>query len=265
MADSFPESDSTLARCVERLLGEAEGSAPLAPDELGEWLAARGLVRVPVADPASFSMAGSFLGRFESGWALLFGIPPGPLFDPAGASGTGPMLEAAVIAPLQLPRQGRPGPDGRVGRVEEIAIAAKATAPMRRLERVEAIAGAGLSGDRYAAGAGTFSTKGGSGRDLTLVDGAALDALISEGTLSAPSEARRNLVVRGIDLDGLIGRRFRVGTAECRGARRCEPCAHLERLTRPGVLRGLVHRGGLRADVLGDGAISVGDEVVALD
>lgn len=73
--------------------------------------------------------------------------------------------------------------------------------------------------------------------------------------------ARRNLGVRGVALDGLIGKRFRVGEVECFGQRRCEPCAHLERLTRPGVLRGLVHRGGLRADVISSGKICTGDLV----
>jgi len=85
-----------------------------------------------------------------------------------------------------------------------------------------------------------------------------------EGVELALIEARRNLVVRGIALDDLIGRRFRVGEVECFGQRRCEPCAHLERLTRPGVLRGLVHRGGLRADVLSSGRIRVGDRIEAL-
>ncbi|HEV3001952.1 MAG TPA: MOSC domain-containing protein, partial [Solirubrobacteraceae bacterium] len=66
------------------------------------------------------------------------------------------------------------------------------------------------------------------------------------------------------DLDALIGRRFRVGEVECVGRRRCEPCAHLQRLTRPGVLRSLVHRGGLRADVVGGGVLRVGDAVAAL-
>ena len=81
------------------------------------------------------------------------------------------------------------------------------------------------------------------------------------GVELAPAEARRNLVVRGVALDDLIGKRFRVGEVECFGQRRCEPCAPLERLTRPGVLRGLVHRGGRRADVISDGEIRVGDTV----
>ena len=80
----------------------------------------------------------------------------------------------------------------------------------------------------------------------------------------APAEARRNVVTRGIDLDALVGRRFLVGDVQCVGRRLCEPCAHLERLTVPGTLRALVHRGGLRADVLTDGTIRVGDAVTAV-
>lgn len=90
--------------------------------------------------------------------------------------------------------------------------------------------------------------------------------LIPVGRL-APEEARRNLVTRGIDLNALVGKHFRVGGVECFGQRLCEPCAHLERLTaeagKPGTLRALIHKRGLRADVLGDGEIRVGDEIAA--
>jgi MOSC domain-containing protein YiiM len=148
------------------------------------------------------------------------------------------------------------------GRVEEILIAAAAEAAPRGVERATAVAGSGLEGDRYAARAGTFSLNSapGSGHQITLVDAELLDA----AGVSA-SEARRNVVTRGIDLDALIGRRFAIGEVELAGRRRCEPCAHLERIARPGVLRDLVHRGGLRADVLVGGEIAVGDEIRALD
>jgi MOSC domain-containing protein YiiM len=92
----------------------------------------------------------------------------------------------------------------------------------------------GLRGDRYERGAGTFSNPEGRGYDLTLVEAEALEELSAKGVELAPAEARRNLVVRGIALDDLIGRRFGVGEVECLGQRRCEPCSHLERLTRPG-------------------------------
>lgn len=93
----------------------------------------------------------------------------------------------------------------------------------------------------------------------------ALEELSVSGVELALAEARRNLVVRDIALDELIGRRFRVGEVECFGQRHCEPCAHLERLTQPSVLRGLVHRGGLRADVFSGGEIRASDAVEALE
>jgi MOSC domain-containing protein YiiM len=91
--------------------------------------------------------------------------------------------------------------------------------------------------------------------ELLLPDGRRLDYV----------DARRNVVTRGIELNALVGRRFRVGDVECLGQRLCEPCAHLERLTTSGVLRGLIHRGGLRADVLTDGEISIGSRIETLD
>jgi MOSC domain-containing protein YiiM len=148
--------------------------------------------------------------------------------------------------------------------VELIALSAEAEGPRTVAASAVAVAGSGLGGDRYERGAGTFSNPEGRGYDLTLVEAEALEDLAA-GVELEPAEARRNLVVRGIALDGPIGKRFRVGEVECFGQRRCEPCAHLERLTRPGVLRGLAHRDGLRADVLSDGEIRAGDRVEALD
>jgi len=153
---------------------------------------------------------------------------------------------------------------GGGGRVVSILIADEAAGPVRSLDRVRAFAGVGLEGDRYARGEGTFSDGVSEGRALTLIEAEALDELRASGVQLSDADARRNLVVSGIGLDDLIGKRFRVGDVECRGDRPAEPCAHLERLTQPGVLRGLVHTGGLRADLLTDGEIAVGDAVVAL-
>ena len=74
-------------------------------------------------------------------------------------------------------------------------------------------------------------------------------------------DARRNIVTRGVSLNGLVGREFTIGDVVCIGRRLAEPCAHLERVSRPGLLRPLVHRAGLRADILEGGTISVGDQV----
>ncbi|MGF1470113.1 MAG: MOSC domain-containing protein [Rubrobacteraceae bacterium] len=153
----------------------------------------------------------------------------------------------------------------KVGEVQVIALAEKAEAPMKVVSFAKAVEGRGLAGDRYEKGVGTFSDPNGRGYDLTLVEAEAIEEMASKGVTLAPEEARRNLVVRGIALDDLVGRRFMVGEVECLGQRRCEPCAQLERLTRPGVLRGLVHRGGLRADVLSGGEIRIGDRVEVLE
>lgn len=233
---------------------------------LRQWLARRNLGLVPVASPESFAWPGRFLGRRREShtWVVMFGVPPGEIFDPM-PDGASEALDAAfVLAPHDPTRSTDVGHLSRtsgIGIVETVAIAAEAEGPMTTVNSAEALAGRGLRGDRYARGAGTFSDPNGRGNDLTLVEAEALEELAAGGLDLAPAEARRNLVVRGVALDGLIGRRFRVGEVECFGQRRCEPCAHLEKLTRPGVLRGLVHRGGLRADVLSGGEVRVGDEV----
>ncbi len=262
-----------LAVCVAHVLGVDRSEVPGDGEGgLRQWLAGRNLGLVPVASSERFEWPGRFLGRRRgsSTWAVFFGVPPGVVFDPAAGpnldadGGAEADLEAAFV--LAEPDPGRRiggGPEG-AGVVELVALSAEAEGPMTVADSVEAVAGRGLRGDRYERGEGTFSNPEGRGYDLTLVEAETLEDLAASGVELAPAEARRNLVVRGIALDALIGRRFRVGPVECFGQRRCEPCAHLERLTRPGVLRGLVHRGGLRADVLSGGEIRTGDRVEAL-
>lgn len=144
------------------------------------------------------------------------------------------------------------------GRVEGIYLCLRrGEAPVAAAE-VEAVPGRGLVGDRYWAGAGTWSHWPGAGREVTLIAAEVLDSLPPAYRLSG-AEARRNLVTRGVDLNTLVGRDFRVGSVWLRGRRRCEPCAHLERLTRPGVAAALLGRGGLRADILVGGRIRAGD------
>ena len=138
---------------------------------------------------------------------------------------------------------------------------------MRLMPAARAMPGYGLEGDRYAKRAGTFTPRSGQGvgYDLTLIEAEVLDDLkLPDGTRLQFAETRRNIITRGIDLNALVGQRFKVGEVECIGRRLCEPCAHLERLTRKGVLRGLIHKGGLRADILGEGTIEQGATVQAL-
>jgi len=147
-----------------------------------------------------------------------------------------------------------------VGRVEEINIGPEQTLPTP-VERAQARAGKGLVGNRYY-----FEDGAEPGRALTLIAAEALAAMAAEqGIEITAAESRRNVLTRGIDLNALVGRRFRVGSVECVGVELCEPCSSLEKLTKPGVIKGLAHRGGLNADILSDGEIAVGDEVVATD
>jgi hypothetical protein len=238
---------------------------------IGQWLALRNLGLVPVASPENFEWPGRFLGlrSHSSTWAVFFGVPPGIIYDPL-AEPDGEKQDAAMDAAFVLaehdPRRGTEPGSGTesVGTVELIALAAEAEGPMRAVSAAQVVEKRGLLGDRYERKAGTFSNPKGGGYDLTLVEAEALEELSAKGVELSPLEARRNIVVRGIGLDDLIGRRFRVGEVECYGQRRCEPCSHFERLTRPGVLRGLVHRGGLRTDVLSGGTIRTGDDVEAM-
>ena len=159
------------------------------------------------------------------------------------------------------------------GTVERVFTAPEAEAEIDERTEVEALAGKGLRGDRYFSGieTGTFVEWGPDeerrdGYDLTLIEQEALTAIEREAGIElAPGEHRRNVETRDVALDHLVGRRFRVGDAVCRGNRLCEPCDHLQRITQDGVLQALVHRGGLRADVLEDGTIRPGDVVEPLE
>jgi len=117
---------------------------------------------------------------------------------------------------------------------------------------VRAVAGHGLEGDRYF-----FADGAGSGEALTLIEAEAIEDVGLTG-----AKSRRQVVVRGGGLNDLVGKRFRVGDVECEGIELCEPCLHLQKLTRPGIIKDLIHRGGLRADILSGGTISIGDKVL---
>jgi len=153
----------------------------------------------------------------------------------------------------------------RKGQVVSIYIAAAATAPMSVQRQARAVAGKGLEGDRYFSGVGTF-WKPQPDRQLTLIEIEAIEALERDyGVTLEPGDARRNIVTRDVALNHLVGREFEVGEVKLRGIRLCEPCAHLQKLTREGVIKGLAHRGGLRAQILTGGSIAVGDRVAELN
>jgi MOSC domain-containing protein YiiM len=149
------------------------------------------------------------------------------------------------------------------GSVVGLHIAPEAAAPMREVPEVRAVPGRGFEGDRYFLETGHYSPRPSQGgREVTLIEVEAVEAVSAElGIKLRASESRRNIATSGVPLNHLVDREFRVGAVRLRGTRLCEPCKHLEALTRPGVMGGLVHRGGLRARILGEGTIRVGDAI----
>ena len=148
------------------------------------------------------------------------------------------------------------------GTVVSIHITPQAGESMKALESTRALPGSGLEGDRYYQKQGSYSNTPGGGRELTLIEIETLEQLEAEtGIHLDPGDTRRNIATRGVRLNDLVAREFQVGQVRLRGVRLCEPCSYLEGMTQPGVLEGLVHRGGLRADILSEGTIQVGDVI----
>jgi hypothetical protein len=267
-AGDLPASTRSAVACLASILELEPADVPAPPAGHPQpwtvwrnWLAGRGLGLVPIRDPATFSWPGPWIAVLHSGACVVaFGSPPGIAWNPlASDERFDEVVTGYLIAPADVTLWAAEPPTTTrtTGTVEAIAVAADAEATVVLVDQALAVAGRGLEGDRYFDGRGTFSNEHARGHDLTLIEAEVLDALhLTVGV------ARRNVVTRGIDLNALVGERFRIGAVDCVGQRRCEPCAHLERLAAPGILRSLVHRGGLRADVLGEGTIRVGDPVV---
>ena len=134
---------------------------------------------------------------------------------------------------------------------------------MRSVDRIRAVPGKGLEGDRYFRESGTYSDRPGPGREVTLIESEAIEAMARDNQITIPAGAtRRNVTTRGAPLNHLVGQEFEVGGVRLLGIKLCEPCSHLEGLTQKGIIAGLVHRGGLRAKILTDGEIRVGDPIV---
>jgi MOSC domain-containing protein YiiM len=140
------------------------------------------------------------------------------------------------------------------GRVEGIFVAAENGELPQPVDSVRALSGKGLEGNRYFFADGAAPP----GQALTLIAAEELDA--AEIDISA-AESRRNVLTSGIDVNALVGKRFKIGELECYGVELCEPCNHLQTITGKDVLGTLVHRAGLNVDILTDGVIAVGDPI----
>ncbi len=155
-----------------------------------------------------------------------------------------------------------------MGIIINIFISEKANKLPVPVDVAETITNRGLLGDRYYHKTGTYSDvePKSPGRELTLIELEVLEQLeLDYGITLSGAEARRNIVTQGIFLNDLVGKRFQIGEVVCEGIRLCHPCKLLEELTGKQVLRPLVDRGGLRADILNNGTIRVGDSIMVVD
>ncbi|MDQ2655315.1 MAG: hypothetical protein M3Z20_19965 [Chloroflexota bacterium] len=256
--------------------------APYAPDDdwlevLQGWLERYDCGLVAIAHPETFSWPGYWIGIVDNGEGadrptavLLFGTPSAVIASPDAPLLVGRAADevrfhqALLLAPFQPFPTAADNGERRVGNVVGLYISAVKTEPMQAVAAAQALPGRGLAGDRYAAGAGTFSPSSNRlrGYALTLIEAEALEhATFADGAHLTAPEARRNIVTRGIDLNALVGKEFSIGSVRAYGHCLCEPCVHLQRLSRPGVIAELVHQGGLRADILSEGEIRVGDTI----
>jgi hypothetical protein len=247
----------------------SEDEDPATGMSVSRWLGGLGLGLARIADPTSFSWAGPWLARVQPPdgsprrFVVMYGVPSGVIWDPAGEGHVanewltdGYLIAAGDIA---LARPSLPEAPTDVGTVEAIWVSPSAGEPSTALDVVQALPGLGLEGDRHVIGRGTFPS-GQAGSALTLIEAEVCESF--EPSLG-PEDHRRNLLTRGIDLNGLVGHEFMVGEVRCRGMRLCEPCTVIQRYAGRPVLRELVHRGGLRADILQAGMIRTGDSVQA--
>jgi MOSC domain-containing protein YiiM len=146
------------------------------------------------------------------------------------------------------------------GTVEHLHIAPRSFLPMRRMERLELVCGRGITGDRYATGDGFYSDRPEEGRQVTLFEIETLDALLRDHKVTLkPEEHRRNMTVKGVPLNHLVGKKFRVGSVLLEGTRLSTPCRHIEQITGQEIFNILLHRSGLHARILKSGEVAVGD------
>ena len=149
--------------------------------------------------------------------------------------------------------------------VVSIFTAPEAEAPMEEVRAVQAVQGRGLEGDRYSEGKGSFSkTVEAPSYEVTLIESEMVEAFNERGeTTLEPHAFRRNLLTKGVSLNALVGKTFKVGDVTLRGTRLCEPCNHLATIVHKDVLQ-MVHQAGLRAGIVSSGTIQVGDPIQVL-
>lgn len=176
------------------------------------------------------------------------------------------MAQAIRPMPEEMPRElwrgFRPDDPAWRGSVKEIFITATSAQPMISVRSVRAFADGGLAGDRFYRESWNAVQR--SDKAVSLIEDEVLELVAGEiGVEAVGILTRRNIVTRGVPLIELLGQEFTVGNVRMRGIRLFEPCGHLVAVTKiPAIFKALEHRSGLKAAVLSDGEIQIGDAVV---
>lgn len=150
------------------------------------------------------------------------------------------------------------------GTLLHIHIAEAARQDMQELAEATLLPGVGIEGDRYATGTGQYSRMPDI-REVTLIEIETLEALARDHDIDLPvHEHRRNLTVRNVPLNHLVGHRFKVGDTVLEGGRLNVPCKYLERVVSKSVYEPLLNRSGLNCRIIEGGVIRPGDMISLL-
>ena len=153
-----------------------------------------------------------------------------------------------------------------IGKVVGIYIANSRGDPTVNIDEAHVIPGMGIVGDRYFTDHKKNDADSKGGREITLIELETIEAIIVNDDIQlTPSQTRRNIITHGIALNDLVGRRFVIGDIQLKGIRLCEPCNYLASRTDPRILKSLLHRGGLRAEIITEGIIYLNDKITLSD
>ena len=148
------------------------------------------------------------------------------------------------------------------GQIEGLHVVPRSFLPMRNVDSLKLIAGSGIVGGRHTTGDAFHSDRPEEGRQITFFEAETLEALLREHNITlTPKQHRRNVTTRGVPLNHLVGRRFRVGETLVEGMRLSTPCRHIEQITGLSIFEALIHRAGLNARILTGGSIFLNDPI----
>jgi len=145
--------------------------------------------------------------------------------------------------------------------VIKIGITEKNNQKIQEVKTIKVIANQGIVGDRH------FKEFNDPFNQLSIIESENIDYYNIKYGLNIPYiDFRRNIITKGIKLNGLIGKKLKIGSVQVEGMDLCRPCRHLnESLNQVNVLKEFLRKGGLRCQILNSSNINIGDKIKVLD